>query len=229
MWDGPALLKPGLLKLHVVGSKPSNEKSKHQLSTVACKPQRKSTQNRSEIDQKSTPNRLQNGPRSAQGAIGGPKGAPERPRAPPEASKVAPREAQKAPLDPTGAPKERSGNPKERPRRVKEAPEGGVGGAKSSPRHSRSQKKSISTKVLRDPPLPIRQTLRTSPNRSKIGPKSIQDAPSDPSSDLLGRHRPLGGASGGLSERLGAPRAASGAPRGRPGSTRAPQACALLS
>ena len=132
MWDGPAFLKPGLSQLQVVGSKPSNEKSKRHLSTVACKPQRKSTQNRFQIDQKSTPNRSQNGPRSAQGAIGGPKDAPERPRVPPEASKAAPEEAQKAPLDPTGAPKERSGGPKERPK-IQRASDRGSGIRKIEP------------------------------------------------------------------------------------------------
>ena len=107
--------------------------------------------------------------------------------------------------------------------RRKKPPKAGLGGPKSRPGRSRRRKKSISTKVLRDPPLPMRQTLRTSPNRPQVGSKSILGASSDPSSDLLGRLRLLEGASGGLSERLGATRAASGAPRGRPGSLEPPR------
>ena len=52
----------------------------------------------------------------------------------------------------------------------------------------------------------MRQTLRAPPNRTQIGPKSIQGAPSDSSSDLLGRlriHHDIGWA--GRVERLIAP------------------------
>ena len=70
---------------------------------------------------------------------------------------------------------------------------------------------SISTKVLRGTALPMRQALRTPLNPPQIGPEPSQIDSSGPSSGLLGRFRPLEGASAGLSATRGT-RAASGGP-----------------
>ena len=162
--------------------------------------------------------RPQNGPQSALGAIGDPRGAPERLRVPQKTSKAAPEEAQRAPLGPTGTPQEPPSDPKERPKRARGLPRGVPRGIKWCPRRSRRQKKSISTKVLRDTALPMRQALRTPLNRPQIGPEPSQIDSSDPSSGLLGQFRPLEGAlatSARDSGRLGPPRVRAGVAQGR--------------
>ena len=109
MRDGPELLKPD----EASRAREQAIERKIEAPTEDSRAQT-ATKDPYKFASKSTLNRPQNGPQSAQGAIGRPKGAPERPRVPQEAPKEGPEEPQKAFLGPTGAPKERPGVPKER-------------------------------------------------------------------------------------------------------------------
>ena len=218
MWDGPALLKPGLLKLHVVGSKPSNEKSKHQLSTVASKPQRKSTQKRSEIDQKSTPDRLQNGPRSAQGAIGGPKGAQSAQGCPQKRPRLGPERHRRRPWTPQGRPRSDQVTPKSAQGGSKRLPKG-VWEAQNRARGTREAKKSqFRQKCSATRPCryarhfgPPQIDPKSVPNRSKTLPQTPQ---ATSSVDIDPSEAPRA-ASASDSGRLGPPREPPGVAQGR--------------
>ena len=98
------------------------------------------------------------------------QGLEDHPGAPKSTPKGIPRRPKGALWSLRGVPRATK-RPQRAPRGSPRALLGGLGEGKSRKSRSPRQKKSILVKVLRDSPLPMRGTLWTPPNRSKIDPE----------------------------------------------------------
>ena len=223
MWDGPELLKPGLSKLHLLGSKPSNEKSKHQLRTVARKLQRQihptSLRNRPKIEPKSTPKRSPERPGSHRDAQGRPRWAQRASRS----AQIGARRAPESPLGPHRGAQGATRGARRAPKEGQRASESGSGRRKIEPEAlAKAEKVNFDESAPRPAPADAPDTSdppKSTPNRPKIDPRRplgpLERPPRSTSAPRrrLGRpQRATRGASGRLGGPQGSPRVASGPP-----------------
>ena len=167
--------------------------------------------NQPNIDPKSIPKRSPKRP----GSHGEAQGRPRAPKSAPRSAQNGARRAPESLLGPHRGAYGATRGAQRPPKEGQRASESRSGRRKIEP-EALAKAKTVNFDKNAPRPAPADTPDTSEPsNRPKINPKSIQGAPSN---DLLGRLRPLEDASSGLSKRLGATRAASGAPRGRPGS-----------